>query len=150
MKKNLKKAVSLALASVMAFSLAACSGGSGSGTTTAAQADGKEAGSGTGDVTIKFCWWGGDSRHEATEKAVDAFMAKYPDIKVECEYGAWTGWEEKQSLVQCSTKGRLSFANRAGSPSSIIFTPEASSAISVQKEIAHGSDRIGKTNQSRP
>lgn len=36
MKKNLKKAVSLALASVMAFSLAACSGGSGSGTTTAA------------------------------------------------------------------------------------------------------------------
>ena len=29
MKKNLKKAVSLALASVMAFSLAACSGGSG-------------------------------------------------------------------------------------------------------------------------
>ena len=99
MKKNLKKAVSLALASVMAFSLAACSGGSGSGTTTAAQADGKEAGSGTGDVTIKFCWWGGDSRHEATEKAVDAFMAKYPDIKVECEYGAWTGWEEKQSLA---------------------------------------------------
>ena len=97
MKKNLKKAVSLALASVMAFSLTACSGGS--GTTTAAQADGKEAGSGTGDVTIKFCWWGGDSRHEATEKAVDAFMAKYPDIKVECEYGAWTGWEEKQSLA---------------------------------------------------
>jgi len=41
MKKNLKKAVSLALASVMAFSLTACSGGS--GTTTAAQADGKEA-----------------------------------------------------------------------------------------------------------
>ena len=28
-------------------------GGSGSGTTTAAQADGKEAGSGTGDVTIE-------------------------------------------------------------------------------------------------
>ena len=99
MKKNLKKAVSLALASVMAFSLTACSGGSGSGTTTAAQAGGKEAGSSTGDVTIKFCWWGGDSRHEATEKAVDAFMAKYPDIKVECEYGAWTGWEEKQSLA---------------------------------------------------
>ena len=53
MKKNLKKAVSLALASVMAFSLTACSGGSGSGTTTAAQAGGKEAGSSTGDVTIE-------------------------------------------------------------------------------------------------
>lgn len=104
MKKNLKKAVSLALASVMALSLTACKGGSGSGTTTAAQAESKEAESkeaesGSEDVTIKFCWWGGDSRHEATEKAVDAFMAKYPNIKVECEYGAWTGWEEKQSLA---------------------------------------------------
>ena len=38
MKKNLKKAVSLALASVMALSLTACKGGSGSGTTTAAVA----------------------------------------------------------------------------------------------------------------
>ena len=77
MKKNLKKAVSLALASVMALSLTACAG-SGSKTTTAAQAEGKEAEGGSEDVTIKFCWWGGDSRHEATEKAVDAFMAKYP------------------------------------------------------------------------
>ena len=29
-------------------------------------------------VTIRFCWWGGDSRHAATEKAVQAFMEKYP------------------------------------------------------------------------
>lgn len=110
MKKNLKKAVSLALASVMTLSLAACGGGTG-GSTTAAQGggenkeaaagDSKEAGAEAGSeaVSIKFCWWGGDSRHEATEKAVDAFMAKYPNIKVECEYGAWTGWEEKQSLA---------------------------------------------------
>lgn len=49
-------------------------------------------------VTLRLSWWGGDSRHEATEKAVEAFMQKYPNITVECEYGAWTGWEEKQSL----------------------------------------------------
>ncbi len=49
-------------------------------------------------VEIKFSWWGGDSRHEATEKAIAAFMEKYPNIKVTPEYGAWTGWEEKQSL----------------------------------------------------
>ena len=60
MKKNLKKAVSLALASVMALSLTACAG-SGSKTTTAAQAEGKEAEGGSEDVTIKFCWWGGDA-----------------------------------------------------------------------------------------
>lgn len=113
MKKNFKKAMSLALASVMALSLAAC-GGSGSketkpAETTAAkteaagtEAAGSEAAqteASTEPVTIKFCWWGGDSRHEATEKAVAAFMQKYPYITVDCEYGAWSGWEEKQSLA---------------------------------------------------
>ena len=51
---------------------------------------------------ITFCWWGGDSRHEATEKAVEAFMKKYPEIKVTTEYGAWSGWEQKQSLALSS------------------------------------------------
>ncbi|MDA3732724.1 ABC transporter substrate-binding protein [Niameybacter massiliensis] len=46
------------------------------------------------DATIRLSWWGGDSRHEATQKAVDAFMEKYPKIKVEVEFGAWSGWEE--------------------------------------------------------
>ena len=49
-------------------------------------------------VELKFSWWGGDSRHEATEKAVAAFMEKYPYITVTTEYGAWSGWEEKQAL----------------------------------------------------
>ena len=35
------------------------------------------------ECTLTFDWWGGDSRHEATQAAVDAFMAKYPGIKVE-------------------------------------------------------------------
>lgn len=108
MKKNLKKAAAFTLASVMALSLAGCGGSSGSGsttTTTAAAAGGSGsqapsgAEAGSEPVTIKFCWWGGDSRHEATEKAVAAFMEKYPNITVECEYGAWSGWEEKQALA---------------------------------------------------
>lgn len=93
MRKSIKKAMSLALASVMALSLAACSGNSSSG--------GSSGDSGSGDdgqVELKFSWWGGDSRHEATEKAIEAFMAKYPNITVTAEYGAWSGWEEKQAL----------------------------------------------------
>lgn len=104
MRKSMKKAVSLTLASVMALSLAACGGqSSDTGATTAANnaaagsAGGGAAGSGE-QVNLTFSWWGGDSRHEATEKAIQAFMAKYPNITVTPEYGAWTGWEEKQSL----------------------------------------------------
>lgn len=105
MKRNLKKAASLALASTMALSLAACGsfwfhrdqgsrfqGSWGDSKAADSAASGEE-------VTLKFSWWGGDSRHEATEKAIEAFMAKYPNIKVEAEYGAWNGWEEKQALA---------------------------------------------------
>ena len=112
MRKSIKSALSLTLASAMALSLAAC-GGTGTTPTTAPPAtDGTTAGdtSGAADtsteapaasgetVNLTFSWWGGDERHEATEQAIAAFMEKYPNIVVTAEYGAWTGWEEKQSL----------------------------------------------------
>ena len=94
MRKSIKKAMSLALVSVMALSLAACGGSSGGG----ASSGGSSGDSGDGQVELKFSWWGGDSRHEATEKAIAAFMEKYPNITVTAEYGAWSGWEEIQAL----------------------------------------------------
>lgn len=98
MKKNFKKAMSLTLASMMALSLAGCGGGAAD--TASTEGGGSDnAAESSGDVTIKFSWWGGDTRHEATEKAIAAFEAKYPNIHVEAEYGAWTGWEEKQALA---------------------------------------------------
>lgn len=50
----------------------------------------------TGDSTqeIRFSWWGGDSRHQATLEAVEVFSAAHPEITVHTEYGAWSGWEE--------------------------------------------------------
>lgn len=108
MRRSIKKAMSLTLASAMTLSLAACGGSSTAKETTAAAAADTTAAaesSAAGDaadsqepVELKFSWWGGDSRHEATEKAVAAFMEKYPYITVTTEYGAWSGWEEKQAL----------------------------------------------------
>lgn len=45
-------------------------------------------------VELRFSWWGGDSRHNATLDALKAFEAKYPNITVKAEYGAWSGWQE--------------------------------------------------------
>ncbi|MGN1090551.1 MAG: extracellular solute-binding protein, partial [Huintestinicola sp.] len=50
-----------------------------------------------GDVNIKISWWGGDSRHEATQNAINAFMEKNPNIKVDVQFGAWSGWEDAMS-----------------------------------------------------
>lgn len=51
--------------------------------------------SAAGDVNLRFSWWGGDSRHQATLAAVNAFMEENPSIHVESEYGAWDGWTSK-------------------------------------------------------
>lgn len=79
--KNLKRLTVLAL--VIALALSA---------TAVAFAEGGEP------VTIRFSWWGGNSRHVATENAVAKFMEKYPNITVECEYGDWDGWTEKCAI----------------------------------------------------
>ena len=118
MKKGLAKGLSAALAVTMVTSLAAC-GSSKTAETIAAEtkaetaAESKAEGesqaeeSGAPEVSgeITFSWWGGDSRHEATEKAVEAFMKKYPNVTVKTEYGAWSGWEEKQALNLSSGNG---------------------------------------------
>lgn len=48
-------------------------------------------------VTLRFSWWGDDSRHKPTLDAIKLFEAKYPNIKIEAEYAGWTGYQEKQT-----------------------------------------------------
>lgn len=81
---NMKRILGLGLASVMALSMTM-------GATAFADADYDEC-------TIKFAWWGGDSRHEATQEAVKSFMEKYPGINVEVNFGAWSDWESARAL----------------------------------------------------
>ena len=88
---RLKKAIALGLSLVMALSLSAC-GDSSKKSDDASSNKGSD-----GNVTIKFSWWGGDTRHEATMAAIDAFEKKYPNIKVETQYGAWDGWEDSMA-----------------------------------------------------
>ena len=104
MKKTLTKVLASSLAASMVLGLAACgSSSSGSsaqdstGATKAAEAAGetaKAAASGDG-VSLRISWWGGDSRHTATLQALDEYMAANPDVKIESEYGAWSGWQDK-------------------------------------------------------
>lgn len=106
MKKQLTAGV---LAAAMILSLAGCQSGGAEETTAAATAAGAaseaaESGdaSGAGEaasdkepVTLRFSWWGGETRHNATMAAVDAFEEEYPWITVECEYSSWDGWVDK-------------------------------------------------------
>ncbi len=45
--------------------------------------------------TLRFSWWGGDDRHEATLEAIELWNTIHPEITIEPEYGGWDGWTEK-------------------------------------------------------
>ncbi|MDE6797441.1 MAG: ABC transporter substrate-binding protein [Ruminococcus sp.] len=45
--------------------------------------------------TLRFSWWGGDDRHDATMKAITLWNARHPSIEIKAEYGGWDGWTEK-------------------------------------------------------
>lgn len=49
----------------------------------------------TDKVTLRFEWWGGDDRHQATLKAIKKFEEKYPYITINGEYAGFDGMQEK-------------------------------------------------------
>lgn len=46
-------------------------------------------------VTIRFAWWGGDERAEATLAVIDQFEQLHPNVTIEAEYGGNDGYHDK-------------------------------------------------------
>lgn len=99
--KMVKRFSAMFLTAAMVLSLAACGGSSPASAASVAPAAPSESASVESSapepVTLRLSWWGGESRHNATQAAVEAFMKAYPHITVKTEFGAWTGWEENVS-----------------------------------------------------
>lgn len=100
-----KKVLSVVLAATMAAGVLAGCGSSSSGGSSSGS-DSKKSSSksdkGYEDCTLTMDWWGGDTRHEATQKAVEAFQTKYPGIKVDVNFGAWSDWETAKAAEYVS------------------------------------------------
>lgn len=58
-------------------------------------ADSEESTDPDAPVTIKFSWWGSDTRHELTQQVLDNFMAKHPNITVVSDFTDWNGYWDK-------------------------------------------------------
>ena len=54
------------------------------------------------NVTLRFSWWGGDTRHEATIQAIETYMAQNPGVTIEYEYMGFDSYYEKL-LTQLSS-----------------------------------------------
>lgn len=46
-------------------------------------------------ITLRFCWWGSDPRHEATLKAIERYQELHPNITIEGEYQGYDGYQQK-------------------------------------------------------
>jgi len=55
-----------------------------------------------GPVTLRFSWWGSDVRHKMTQELIDVFEAENPNIKIEGEYGDWSGYWDKMATQVAS------------------------------------------------
>lgn len=47
------------------------------------------------NVTLRFSWWGGDSRHKGTLDAIALYEERNPNVTIEAEYGGWDGYYQK-------------------------------------------------------
>lgn len=52
----------------------------------------------SGDVTIRWSWWGDTTRHELYNQIADKFEEKNPGIKVEREPNSWNDYWDKLSV----------------------------------------------------
>lgn len=71
------------------------------GCASAPAASGTSAGGAEGEpVTIRFMWWGSQTRHDQTIQMIEMFMEQNPDIIVEYEYGGFdTYWDKITSMM---------------------------------------------------
>lgn len=46
-------------------------------------------------VTLRYMWWGGDSRHEATIAAIKKYEELNPEVNIKPEYMGYSGYYEK-------------------------------------------------------
>lgn len=81
-RRRLRAVAAVAIAASL-LAASACGGDSGGG----ASAD--------GEVTLRFNWWGSDTRHKITQEVIDSFQKDHPKIKIKGEYGEWSGYWDK-------------------------------------------------------
>ncbi len=46
-------------------------------------------------ITLRFSWWGGETRHNAYQDMLDLFMERNPNIRVEAEFSGWDGYIDR-------------------------------------------------------
>ena len=100
-------------------------------------------------VTLRFSWWGTDARHEATLAVIEAFEKANPNIKIEPEYGAQDGYNEKKTAEFSSKTAPDFFQVETGAGpeyyrQGVLYNLSSLSSISFEKFDAGFLERNGQ------
>lgn len=73
-------------------------------------------------IELRMTWWGSQTRHDLTTKALELFQQKHPNIVIKPEYSGWDGYFDKLStqvaganapdLIQMDYAFLTDYANR--------------------------------------
>lgn len=58
--------------------------------------------SNTEQVEISLSWWGNDERNAYTIEAVKRFEELHPEIKINCNYSEWSGYQSRSNVQMAS------------------------------------------------
>lgn len=101
--KRTRKLTCLVLAGLLAAgTLAGCTNEPSSTADTGGAGQGIGAaneGSSGDQVTLRFMWWGGDARNEATLAVIDQYQKLHPNVKIEAEMNSDQGYVDKVSTM---------------------------------------------------
>lgn len=120
--RAMKKTAFISLLCAVVMTISGCSGGGSSSTgSTPATQSGSEATTSSQEAqseekqSIRFMWWGGETRHKATVEAMDIFHRDNPNITVNAEYSGWDGYFDKLITQLAANTGpdvvQLSYTN---------------------------------------
>lgn len=103
-----KRTISAIMAAMLAAGMLAGCGSSQTADTTSADAAATEAAADTAadaadttaasdgsNVTLRFAWWGGDERNEATQAVIKQYEEAHPGVTIEAEPGSNDGYHDK-------------------------------------------------------
>ncbi|WP_010523938.1 ABC transporter substrate-binding protein [Nesterenkonia sp. F] len=102
-----------------------------------------------GDVTLRFSWWGSDSRHEATQEIITAFNEEHPNITVEGDFGSWAGYwdqlatqtaaDDAPDVIQMDAQ----FLNEYASRGALLELDQVDTSAMDESSVANGTTEDG-------
>lgn len=91
-----KKWLTIAMAAALTFSLTACGGNNENAAGKAGETGDKK------EIKLRAMWWGSQTRHDATLKAIELYEELNPNVKIESEYSGWDGYWDKLATLSAA------------------------------------------------